>query len=342
VVICAYTAERWASLMASIESVLVQTRSADELVVVIDHNEELQQDLERAAKTLRGVRIIANTYERGLAGARNCGFEATVSDVVAFLDDDAQADPGWLQAMFAAYDDPHVLGVGGALDPIWLSGRPRWFPEPFLWVVGCSYPGLPERRSPVRNVMGANMSFRRSVFERAGGFHAEFARVGGRPFGVEETELCLRSQRLFPDGYFVHEPAARAQHQVPSSKLRPGYCARLCWNEGYAKAVVSRRHGRQQGLAAERAYLRTILPHAFAAEVRAALGGDGSSPPAAGWSPERSLTRDPALGPSRPAAWRRWMSRTLRRACRTWPRAPAMERDRSTFSSAPRTVRSEP
>ena len=41
------------------------------------------------------------------------------------------------------------------------DGRPRWFPPEFDWVVGCSYTGLPETVAPVRNLIGAAMSFRR-------------------------------------------------------------------------------------------------------------------------------------------------------------------------------------
>jgi len=36
---------------------------------------------------------------------------------------------------------------------------PIWFPEELDWIVGCSYEGLPKRRTYVRNPIGCNMSF---------------------------------------------------------------------------------------------------------------------------------------------------------------------------------------
>ena len=45
--------------------------------------------------------------------------------------------------LVSAYRDPDVLGAGGWIIPAWQLGMPAWFPEEFLWVVGCSYRGLP-------------------------------------------------------------------------------------------------------------------------------------------------------------------------------------------------------
>ena len=108
-------------------------------------------------------------------------------DVVAFLDDDAEADPGWLEELLAQYDDPHVAGAGGRAMAVWPQRRPRWFPPEFDWVVGCSYTGLPETVSPVRNLIGAAMSFRRTIFDQLGSFDTEMGRLGVLPLGCEET-----------------------------------------------------------------------------------------------------------------------------------------------------------
>ena len=43
--------------------------------------------------------------------------------------------------------------------------------------------------------MGCNMSFRREVFERIGGFAEEIGRIGKNPLGCEETELCIRARQ---------------------------------------------------------------------------------------------------------------------------------------------------
>ena len=50
-------------------------------------------------------------------------------ELVAFLDDDAEAAPDWLERLAAMYDDPEVLAVGGRVEPRWQAGRPGYFAE---------------------------------------------------------------------------------------------------------------------------------------------------------------------------------------------------------------------
>src|SRR3954469_5166852 len=167
VVICAHTEQRWDELRAALASVRAQTVPAAEVLVVVDHNDAL---LERAREGLDDdVLVIANDEAKGLSGARNTGTRAARGDVVAFLDDDATAEPQWLGGLLSAYQDPEVIGAGGRIRPRWLGGQPAWFPPEFHWVVGCTYRGMPERRAQIRNPIGANMSARRDLLLEVGG-----------------------------------------------------------------------------------------------------------------------------------------------------------------------------
>ena len=93
VIICAYTLRRWNELVKAVASVEQQTRRPDETIIVIDHNSVL---LERAHETFTSATVIPNRAGRGLSGARNTGVEAAGGEIVAFLDDDARAEPTWL------------------------------------------------------------------------------------------------------------------------------------------------------------------------------------------------------------------------------------------------------
>jgi GT2 family glycosyltransferase len=251
VVICAYDDARWDDLQAALDSVERQTAEAREAIVVIDHNERL---LSRAHEQLSGARVVENTGRRGLAGARNSGIAAAHGSIVAFLDDDAVATREWLRLLVDKYEDPHVAGVGGRADPVWVRGRPAWFPEEFDWVVGCTHAGHLAQGESVRNLIGCNMSFRRDVLEAVGGF-----RLG---YGGDETELCIRVRQRWPEKRLLYVPAARVYHRVPTSRARVRYFLWRCYVEGRAKARVSRLVGSQDGLATERHYVRRVLPRA--------------------------------------------------------------------------------
>lgn len=273
VVICAYADERWDELARAVESVRRQTVAPLETIVVVDHNPLL---LRRARSGLSGVTVVENHETRGLSGARNSGVAIARGDIVAFLDDDAAADAEWLERLVARYRDPRVLGVGGAVDPRWLDGRPAGFPREFEWVVGCSYEGLPTAPTVVRNMIGANMSLRRDVFDRVGGFRSGIGRVGRLPVGCEETELCIRACQRAPDAVFIYEPQARVVHSVPAARATWGYFGRRCFAEGLSKAQVSRWTGRRAALASERSYARRTLPAGVRRGFADALRGDAS------------------------------------------------------------------
>lgn len=270
VVICAYTEQRWEETLQAVASVQAQQPPPAELIVVVDHNPELQA---RLAARLPGVKVVANRHERGLSGARNTGVELSTAEVIAFLDDDAAARPGWLAALARPYADPDVLGVGGRIEPLWATSRPSWWPPEFDWVVGCSYTG--QGSGPVRNLIGANASFRRELFDD-GGFVTGIGRSATvqRPIGGEETEFCIRAARKRPRGVFLHDDAAAVGHHVPVDRQRFAYFRSRCFAEGLSKAQVTDSVGTDAGLASEWSYSTVTLPKGVLRGLGRALRGD--------------------------------------------------------------------
>ncbi|MEV4252763.1 glycosyltransferase family 2 protein [Spirillospora sp. NPDC049652] len=287
VVICAFTEKRWDDVHAAVASVRAQEYAPEEIVLVIDHNPAL---FERLKASLPDVLVVENREERGLSGGKNTGVAVAHGDVVAFLDDDAVAAPGWLRAFSRHYADPFVAGVGGMTLPMWpgsttsaeLVGapvptstgtRPRWFPEEFDWTVGCTYRGLDA--GPVRNLMGGNASFRREMFPLAGGFSSGIGRgVHRRPFGCEETEFCIRLRQRSPESELLLDGDALIWHRVPAERARFSYFRERCYAEGLSKALVTGSVGTRDGLASERAHALRALPRGVLRGLGDACRGD--------------------------------------------------------------------
>jgi glucosyl-dolichyl phosphate glucuronosyltransferase len=249
VVICTYASERWSRLHEAVRSVQRQTLAPREVIVVVDHNDSL---LARVRREFDGVLVVDNSDARGLRGARNSGLQAATALCVAFLDDDAEASERWLELLAGPYQDPEVAGVGGLTHPVWEGGRPNWFPYEFEWVVGGAYRGMPLARQEVRNLWGGNMSFRRELVTKMGGF-----RIG---YSCDDTELCIRLRQRWPSKRFVLIPEAGVLHHVERSRMTMKRFVSRCYFEGGSKAVISRLAGTHDGLASERRYTRAVLP----------------------------------------------------------------------------------
>lgn len=260
VVVCVYTDDRWDDMVLAIDSLRQQHLKPLEIVMVVDHNPAL---LEKLRKHATDLTVVPNTDHQGLSGARNTGFRVSRGRKVAFLDDDARAEPDWLQRLDEMFSSDKVIGAGGHTDPDWVAGRPRWFPPSFDWTVGCSYTGLPTVASEVRNPIGCNMIMLRDVLEQVGGFRVGIGRVGTIPLGGEETEFAIRAAKALPGKVFMYAPQARILHKVPASRGTLRYFLRRCYAEGLSKAIIARLVGRQSSLASESAYATRVLPRQF-------------------------------------------------------------------------------
>lgn len=153
----------------------------------------------------------------GLDRARNRGIAEARFDLVAFTDDDVEAEPAWLGGLAAAFADPRVAGVTGRVLPAALDTRAERLFEAVGGMDKGERPRLFDRAtlSPVERLrvqalgVGANMAFRRAALERVGGFDPGLDR-GTPAAGAGDLDLF---HRLLAAGCAIrYEPAARVRH----------------------------------------------------------------------------------------------------------------------------------
>lgn len=157
------------------------------------------------------VVYLRNERGRGsTATSRAIGIAVCTGDVVAFIDDDAFADPTWLAELLTRYDDARVGAVGGLAR----NRRPgeenegvdeigRLLPDGRLTGNFAADPG---HDVDVDHLLGANMSVRRSVVRELGGIHDHYPGTCLR----EETDIVLRIGKA---GYrIIYTPSAAVDH----------------------------------------------------------------------------------------------------------------------------------
>jgi Glycosyl transferase family 2 len=235
--------------------------------VAVDNNADLYQWV---TEQWPEVVAVHNQGVRGASPTRNAGARAAAGRILAFLDDDAVARPGWLRNLTAPLARGDVVAVGGRAEPVWLGPVPRWMPEEFLWVVGASYRGLPSRGAPVRNVWSENMAVSRADFWTVGGFRDGFGKTGRRS-QPEDTDFCIRLTTALPGATCWYEPAAEVGHSVPPDRGTLGFFIWRCFNEGQGKADIAALLGSRQALRDERRHASTTLPEGIRRELRRAV-----------------------------------------------------------------------
>ena len=269
VVICTYTLARWQLLLRSVESVLAQHFAPERLIIVVDHNEELlakcrqEWSAGRAGSPVE-ILVVANQFAGRLGSARNTALLHAGSDIVAFLDDDAEAAPDWLERLLAAYTThPGAVAVGGAPRPNYGAPRPSWFPPDFDWVFGCHYRSLPDQIAPVRHLIGASMSVRRDEILAVGGFHAD---------DHDDMDLSHRIADEHGPAAVLYEPRAEVRHYVSPERLTWSYFWRRCFYVNRSKVGAFATMGEAGNIRAELSFGVGVLPTLIRGLLAAVIG----------------------------------------------------------------------
>ncbi|HXH13640.1 MAG TPA: glycosyltransferase [Alphaproteobacteria bacterium] len=199
------TYQREQVLVDTLGHLLRQNYPAWELLVVDQtpsHAVETEGFLTTQACRLRWIRLARPS----MTHARNVGLQAARGDIVLYCDDDVIPQPGLLAAHARHYADPTVGGVTGRTTAS--LGAPQESAgkvQPNGWVIAHPDAATP---SETDTLFGCNMSWRRGLLLRIGGFDEGYIMRAHR----EETDVSLRVRRL---GYrLIYDPEAAVEHLV--------------------------------------------------------------------------------------------------------------------------------
>ncbi|PLX78352.1 MAG: hypothetical protein C0616_14770 [Desulfuromonas sp.] len=238
VVICTYNRPRL--LERALESLTRQTINPANLeVVVVDNNStnDTAELIERFRPRLPHFQGL-HENRQGLSFARNHGWRSSRGDFIAFLDDDACADPDWCERILTAFRtvSPAPASVGGMILPLYESPPPPWFDDDFeirTWGDTAHFLGGEWGRF---GFSGSNMAFPREILDRFGGFSTELGMVGGRLRLGEERELFYRIHPELP--LFWYDPEIRVKHWAPVRNMRINYLLLRSFRAGQSRALI--------------------------------------------------------------------------------------------------------
>jgi glycosyltransferase involved in cell wall biosynthesis len=203
-------------------------------VIVVDNNstDSTRDILTQYARVDGRVRYVFEP-QQGLSHGRNAGIREARAPLVAFTDDDVRAAPDWIAGIARAFAEyPEVDFVGGRVLPVWPASPPKWLTRdhwaPLALVDHGDAPVAVTLDHPIC-LVGANLSFRRSVFDDVGCFASDFQRVKDRIGSLEDHEFLLRLLRNGRTG--VYDPRVILHAEIQPKRLERAYHRR--WHAGH-------------------------------------------------------------------------------------------------------------
>ncbi|MBX3001080.1 MAG: glycosyltransferase family 2 protein [Caldilineaceae bacterium] len=244
------THNRAALLPAAIESLLAQSLALTdfEILVIDNASTDGTSQIIRRYLTAGGNVTLRSAVQPilGLSHARNLAVEIAGGDIIAFMDDDAVANPDWLAAMLDAYTIyPDAWVVGGKVLPLWQGERPIWLTDDLLPQLSMLDFGDDVRPlNPGEQLYGVNFSCRRCAFARIGLFRSDLGRQGVNLLGSEESDL---QRRILQQGQpIIYTPHAIVEHHVTKERMQTQYFFRLAFAKGRTSARLMMTDSLQQ------------------------------------------------------------------------------------------------
>lgn len=176
-------------------------------IIVVDNNskDSTKAVVEIFQQKLPGKIRYLFESRKGKSYALNLGIAQAEGEFLAFTDDDVKVDPYWLKNILECFAKYACDGIGGRVVPYYYPDTPQWLKDNSHRLYGPIVQhdfGEGDRlydRSQMREFVGANMAFRKSVLVECGGFRIDIG--PGQGFIGEDTDLVqrlsLNNKRLY-------------------------------------------------------------------------------------------------------------------------------------------------
>ena len=243
---CICTHNRTHYLRHCLESLRQQNVGLDAFeIVVVDSNSTAvaAAEMQRLVADLPNARLV-RVEEAGLSLARNAGALAARGDYVAYIDDDALAEPDWVEQIMRVVEEqpvrPAVLS-GRAL-PVWEAPLPAWWPESLRGILTITeWEGSGEYRTSEvpagLGPYGANMIVERAALLAVSGFAEDLGRRGGLLLSDEDVHLAWKLQDSGRSAR--HDSRITVHHCIQAVRLTPEWMLQRLYWQG-ASSVMTR------------------------------------------------------------------------------------------------------
>ena len=227
IIVCTYNrADSLSETLDAIKAQLIPPNVNWELIVVDNNSKDhTKQVVEKAQSNFKTIRYIFEN-KQGLSNARNRGISVAEGDVILFTDDDVLPEADWLEQTLLGLNKYQAKACGGYISPIWETSPPNWLSEHFYGFLALrtnrndDYIITQASDAP----FGANMAFRREVFEELGFFDTSRGRKGNSLASGEDGEFFQRILSAGLTTVFIGK--SRVHHKIEKFRLTKKYFRR--------------------------------------------------------------------------------------------------------------------
>ncbi len=217
VVICTYNRDKF--IGRALKCLILQTLSKDQFEIIIIDNNSTDNTPAICLQFIKDHPSFHTRYFRetnqGLSFARNRGIKESRSPVITYIDDDAEAVPGFLESIVSFMNQAEdVAGIGGKVIPKYSeSDEPAWMNRYLNGFVGkVDYGDSPLMyNAKMKFPAGCNMTYTTRILQQAGGFNNQLT------FRSDDKYIYHRVSEISHRIFYL--PAATVYHNIDNDRL---------------------------------------------------------------------------------------------------------------------------
>jgi glycosyltransferase involved in cell wall biosynthesis len=176
--------------------------------------------------------------KQGLSNSRNAGYKNASGSYVAYIDDDAKADPAWLENIYKVIRTVEPDIFGGPIYPFYESEKPRWFLDKYEIRTNGDKPRFLREDE---YISGSNIVFKKELLETFGGFDTRLGMRGDRLHYGEEYKLIIDARKKIRDVKIYYDPGIVVYHLVRPEKMSMRFLVVSSFFRGMSAPLVWER-----------------------------------------------------------------------------------------------------
>lgn len=261
VIIC--THRRPGSLLLSLESLTHQTwHGGGWEIIVVENDSEPSSTVSGVVSSFMPRLPLRHFIEKipNLSRARNHGAQMAYGKYLAYIDDDAEATEGWLEALMQGLKEFQPDFCGGPSYPLFRIPKPAWFRDEYA--IEYFYGDKPQALKYAEWLGGMNFIVQRKVVLSLGGFREELGMAGDKIAYGEETCLLMDGWKNNQELKVMYLPTVAVYHEVRPVKMTMRWNIKSWWAGGRDSALMNLYGNRIL------TNIKMVLSHAFIIIIR--------------------------------------------------------------------------
>jgi glycosyltransferase involved in cell wall biosynthesis len=240
VVICTYNREKY--LPVCLEYLKNQSAQKDSYEIVIINNNSTDST-DKICQNFISSNIEMNVtyaieFNSGLSHARNKGIELSKGEIICFIDDDGFAVPNYISIVKSYALNPKFedfIAFGGKVTPCYNEGNePLWLSQYIEGVVSKVDLGDQVKAFDKKYPAGCNMIFRKTFFEKCGGFNTDLHTRGDDKFVFDKLKKAGLK--------ILYIPELSVNHFIDDYRLEKSFVINLSKTIGQSETIRLKNH----------------------------------------------------------------------------------------------------